>query len=72
MVDIITVRGHGCSGHRRLLNMNILMVWARVVWLAHSLNHECYYGLGMGSLVAALTKPGTLWFEHGCSGCRSH
>ena len=65
--------GHGCSGQRTHRNTNGIMVWAWMLWSAHSSKHERNYGLGMDALVSALIETRTeLWFEHGCSGQRTH
>ena len=51
--------------------MNAIMVWAWRVWSAYAVEHERYYGLGMGALVTACSRTCTLlWFGHGCSGHR--
>ena len=67
--------GHGCSGHRMLLeheryhglgmdalvtvcswNMNVMMVWARMLWSSYALEHERYHGLGMDALVIVCSR----------------
>ena len=52
--------GHGCSGHRMQSNMNVLMVWAWVLWSSDAVEHECSYGLGMDALVIGCSRTGTL------------
>ena len=63
--------GHGFSGQRTHQNVNGITVLAWMLWSAHSLKDERYYGFGMDALVIALIKRRTrLWFGHGCSGDR--
>ena len=60
-------------GYRIHSNTNRIMVWAWMLWLSHSFEHEQNYGLGMDVLVITLIRPETeLWFRHGCSGYRIH
>ena len=43
--------GHGCSGHRMQSNMNVIMLWAWMLWSSDAVEHERYYDLGMDALV---------------------
>ena len=36
--------------------MNVLMVWAWVLWSSDAVEHERYYGLGMGALVIGCSR----------------
>ena len=48
--------------------MNVIMVWAWMLWLACALVNERYYGLGMDALVTVCSRKWTsLWFGHGFS-----
>ena len=50
-----------------------IMVWAWMLWSAHSSKHERKYGLGKDALVTALIETRReLRFGHGCSGLRTH
>ena len=46
-------------------NMNLIMVWASMLWSSDAVEHERYYGLGVDARVSTL-----LWFGRGCSGHR--
>ena len=39
--------GHGCSGNRRSMGMNVIsLVWARPFWSSEAFGTERSYGLG--------------------------
>ena len=47
--------------------MNVILVWAWMLWLAYAVVHERYYDLGMDALVSVCSRNWTLlWFGHGC------
>ena len=48
--------GHGCSAKRMLWNMDVIMVWAWMLWSSYALEHGCYYGFGMDALVNVCMK----------------
>ena len=49
------LNGHGCSGQHIHQNTNGIMVWAWMLWSAHSSKYErYYYGLGMDALVSVM------------------
>ena len=53
--------GHGCSGQRTHQNTNGNMVWAWMLWSAHSSKHEGNSGLGMVSVCSWNTKGIMVW-----------
>ena len=48
--------GHGCFGHQMQSNMNVIMVWALILWSSDAVEHEQYYGLGMDALVIRCSR----------------
>ena len=52
-------------------NMNIVVVWAWMLWSSDAIEHERSHGLGMDALAIGCTRTyAFLWFGHGCSGHR--
>ena len=61
--------GHGCSGHRTQSKMDVIIVWAWMLWSSDAVEHERHCGLGMDASVIAHSQQRTLlWFGYGCSG----
>ena len=53
---------------RLLSNMDVILVWAWMLWYTSALEHGCYSGLGMDALVDVCSQTWILfWFGHGCS-----
>ena len=52
--------------------MNILVVWAWMLWSSDAVKHERSYGVGMDALVDPRMQSNMtiIWFGHGCSGHR--
>ena len=45
------------------MNMNVILVWAWMLWPAYAVEHERYYDLGMDALVSVCSRARTLsWF----------
>ena len=47
---------HGLSAHGMESNMQVIMMWAWMLWSPYAVEHERYYGMGIYALVIVWSR----------------